>query len=108
MKLSLPSPHSDRIIEAMKKVLGYEDKYIHESCYCGLTVDEFVWDSTPREYKVEGYKKNLKDIALLAFGNDLPSTVHYMSMLRFHGDGECPECGANLMGSKCEQGHEFC
>lgn len=94
MKLHLESPYSDRIIEAMKKVLNYEDKYMHESCYCGLTVYEFVWDSTPPEYN---FKQNMKDIALLAFGNDLPSTVHYMEMLRFHGDCDEEKC------EKCER-----
>lgn len=95
MKLHLESEYSDRIIEAMKKVLNYEDKYIHEPCYCGLTVDEFVWDSTPPEYKVEGYKKNLKDIALLSYGNDTESAVNSLAALRFIGTGQCLKCGSN-------------
>jgi hypothetical protein len=41
------------------------------------------------------HEKEIKDIAVFIFGNDLPSTVKFVKELVIVGDGDCPVCGSN-------------
>lgn len=92
MKLHLNTTNkaeSDKVIEAIKKVLDYKDKYIHEEENCDLTVDSFVG------YATNNYDAVIEKIALHAYGNALLGTVRHLEGLRFIGDGYCPKCGSN-------------
>ena len=39
--------------------------------------------------------QQIKDVAVMVFGNDLPYTLKVVTNLRIVGDGACPNCGSN-------------
>lgn len=40
-------------------------------------------------------EEQCKDLSVMVFGNDFPSTVELVKSLRIIGDGQCPNCGSN-------------
>jgi len=87
MKLSIKRPASyikDDWQEVNKKIIN-----LLTSCYdlnkdgCNWLLNEFLTDG------------QCKDIAVIVFGNDFPSTVEFVKFLRIVGDGQCPNCGSD-------------
>lgn len=91
MKLHLNTPDSDKIISAIMRVLHYPPQFIHDEDNCNETVDSFVYNSVP----ADKFDRAMKDIALLAYGNDTESAVNRLAVLRLIGTGKCPVCGSN-------------
>jgi hypothetical protein len=67
----------------MRLLEKHHDINPHDGSVCSWLLGDFI---SPRQ---------LRDLAVMAFGNDLPSTVAMVKQLRLIGDGACPHCGSN-------------
>lgn len=89
MKLSIQRPESyvkDYWQEISKKLIKHlttSFDLVEEDDSCGWRLSEFLLDS------------QCKDLSVMVFGNDFPSTVELVKSLRIIGDGQCPACGSN-------------
>lgn len=89
---------SDKILDALKRVLGIEDCEIHQDCNCYERIEIFIWRCCEHEY-YEAFRNN---VCLYAYGRVSESNLNRLAILRFIGDGTCPECGSNDVKEHCE------
>src|SRR5512133_22971 len=82
----LMSHQPDNWQEISKKIIkhlidSFDLKEEDDSCNCKL------FDFLSEE--------QCKDLSVMVFGNDFPTTVELVKSLRIVGDGQCPNCGSN-------------
>lgn len=71
--------HNAKLMQVIKSTYGIVDD---DEC-CNWCFDEFLND------------REIKDVAVFVFGNDLPSTCNQVRALVLRGNGDCPNCGSN-------------
>lgn len=89
-RLSIPMPvgftpkqwegKSEAIMKILREKHEIDDK---DDQSCGWDLWSFL------------YEDDLKNIAVMVFGNDLTSTVDLVKTLVLVGNGDCPNCGSN-------------
>lgn len=67
----------------LMKVLQEKHGIVDDDEVCNLCFDEFLND------------REIADIAVFVFGNDLPATCEQVRALVLKGVGDCPVCGSN-------------
>lgn len=89
MKLSVSRPESyseDEWLRISRKIIHHlvnHCEFVEDQEACNWILDQFLTTS------------QIKDLSVMVFGNDFPSTVTFVKKLRIVGDGDCPVCGSN-------------
>ncbi len=69
-----------RLMEVLTRHYGIDP---HDDECCNWLFDEFLDE------------RQLRDVAVLVFGSDMPYAVNTVRNFRLVGDGDCPNCGSN-------------
>jgi hypothetical protein len=89
-KLSLVKPEPtpdkwDELSERILKLLHREFEIKNDEELCGCSLNDFM------------QKQELKDLSVMALGNDFKTSVDFIRGLVLKGDGMCPECGSDCI-----------